>query len=113
MPNGVWMALCIGLTVGLNALGQVLLKLGAQRSPFNLYLLGGLTMYGCSTVIYILLLSRLNLSFVYPLVLGLTLCATLGASVLWLRESVAVGQWIGIGLMLSGLAAIALSHSTR
>jgi multidrug transporter EmrE-like cation transporter len=94
-------------SVVLNTLGQSLLKLGSGQNPLNFYLLGGLTAYAFSTVFYILVLGRLNLSVVYPVVIGLTLVATTFSGAILLKEQVTTLHWIGLGLMLSGLSAIA------
>lgn len=95
------------LTVVLNTIAQTLLKLGAGQNILNLYLLGGLVTYCLSTVFYILVLGKLNLSLTYPLVIGLTVVATTFAGSIVLKEQVPTLQWIGIGLMISGISAIA------
>ncbi len=104
-------SLLILVTVGLNTLAQTLLKLGAGQHPINLYLLSGILTYGVSTVFYILVLGKFNLSIAYSLVIGLTVVATTISSVLILGEKVAPVQWIGIGLMLSGMSAIAFNQN--
>jgi multidrug transporter EmrE-like cation transporter len=110
MPQSLWLGVLVALTVSFNTLAQICMKFGADQSPINRYVVGGVLLYGCSTVLYILALGRLNLSFVYPGVTGLTIIATLLSSLWFLREPVAVGQWVGVGLMLSGLIAIALNQ---
>jgi small multidrug resistance pump len=113
MPNGILILGLMGLTVILNTLAQVFLKLGTgQPSPINLYVAGGLGLYGVSALMYIVILGRLNLSFVYPIMIGLTMITTIFSGILILNERVAVGQWVGVGLMLSGLAAIALNQGS-
>jgi multidrug transporter EmrE-like cation transporter len=99
------------LTVVLNTLAQTLLKLGAGQNILNIYLLGGLFAYGLSTVFYILVLSKLNLSLTYPIVIGLTVVATTFSGAIFLKEQVPSIQWLGIGLMLSGICAIAFGKS--
>lgn len=100
-------SLLIFVTVGLNTLAQALLKLGSGQSLLNLYLLGGTLVYGLSTVLYILVLGKLNLSLAYPVVIGLTVLFTTITGSLLLGEKVLPVQWIGIGLMISGISAIA------
>jgi small multidrug resistance pump len=104
--------LLILISVGLNTLGQTLLKLGSGQSPLNLYLLGGITAYGLSTIFYVLVLGKVNLSIAYPLVIGFTLVATTICGAVVLREKILTLHWIGVGLMLSGLSAIALAKSS-
>lgn len=105
MPNHP--GLLILLTVSLNTLAQALLKLGAGQNPLNPYLGGGILAYGLSTIFYVMFLGKLNLSVAYPVVIGLTLLATTIAGAFLLGEKVTTIHWLGIGLMLSGLCAIA------
>jgi multidrug transporter EmrE-like cation transporter len=99
--------LLILLTVGLNTLAQAFLKLGAGKNSLNSYLCGGILAYGLSTIFYVTFLGKLNLSVAYPVVIGLTLLATTITGAFILGEDVATIHWLGIGLMLSGLCAIA------
>lgn len=107
MPLSFLPALLILSTVGLNTLAQALLKLGAGQSLLNLYLLSGILVYGLSTVMYVLVLGKLNLSLAYPVVIGLTVIFTTMVGSLLLDEKVMPVQWLGIGLMISGISAIA------
>jgi small multidrug resistance pump len=111
MSNPIVFALLIFITVGLNTIAQTLLKLGAGQNPLNLYLLGGICSYGLSTVFYILVLGKLNLSTAYPIVIGLTIVVTTIIGAVVLREKVLVTQWIGVGLLLSGISAIAFAKT--
>ena len=106
MISPAFLIVSVLFTVCLNAIAQLLLKLGANQGGLNLYFISGIASYGFSTVVYTLLLSRLNLSVAYPLVIGLTILATtlLGAFVL--QEKVSSTQWVGVGLMISGISAI-------
>ncbi|BBC24300.1 SMR family transporter [Pseudanabaena sp. ABRG5-3] len=101
-------SILILITVGLNTIAQALLKLGSGQNPLNFYLLGGLFAYGLSTVFYIVVLGKFNLSVAYPVIIGLTVLATTMTGAFLLGEKVATVQWFGIGLMLSGISAIAL-----
>lgn len=109
MPNQLFFALLILITVGLNTLAQTLLKLGSGQNPLNIYLFGGICSYGLSTIFYVVVLGKLNLSVAYPVVIGLTIVVTMIAGAVILREKVAISQWIGVGLILSGIWAIALA----
>lgn len=109
MSNPLIFGLLILITVSLNTIAQTLLKLGAGQNPLNFYLLGGICCYGLSTVFYVLVLGKLNLSIAYPLVIGLTIVVTTIVGAVVLREKVLVTQWVGIGLLLSGISAIALA----
>jgi small multidrug resistance pump len=111
MPTYLGFSLLILVTVGLNTIAQTLLKMGAGQNLLNLYLLGGVLAYGLSTLFYISVLGKSNLSVAYPVVIGLTILATTLAGAIVLREKVAPGQWLGVGLMLSGIWAIAFSKA--
>ena len=102
-------ALLVLTSVGLNTLGQTLLKLGSGQNPLNPYLFGGIVAYGVSTIFYVLVLGKVNLSIAYPMVIGLTLVATTICGAVVLREKIFMLHWVGIGLMLSGLSAIAIA----
>lgn len=112
MSNPIIFVLLILITVSLNTIAQTLLKLGAGQNPLNFYLLGGICCYGLSTVFYVLVLGKLNLSIAYPVVIGLTIVVTTIVGAVVLREKVLVTQWVGIGLLLSGISAIALTKQS-
>jgi multidrug transporter EmrE-like cation transporter len=99
--------LLILTTVGLNTLAQTLLKLGSGQNLLNIYLIGGILVYGLSTAVYIVVLGKFNLSIAYPIVIGLTVLSATVAGAYFLGEKVTIVQWLGIGLMLSGISAIA------
>ncbi|MEQ9552865.1 MAG: SMR family transporter [Coleofasciculus sp. G3-WIS-01] len=109
MLTHLFFSLLILISVGLNTLGQTLLKLGSGQNPMNIYLFAGIFSYGLSTVFYILVLGKLNLSVAYPLVIGLTITCTTIAGAVFLHEKVESVHWLGVGLMLSGISAIALA----
>jgi len=112
MSNQLVFSLLILITVGLNTVAQNLLKLGAAQNPWNIYLLGGICSYGLSTIFYVVVLGKLNLSVAYPVVIGLTIVVTMLTGAIVLKEKVLIPQWIGVGLILSGIGAIALGKST-
>jgi small multidrug resistance pump len=108
MQNYLQLGLLIFMTVGLNTLAQLLLKLGSGQTFLNFNLLGGVVVYGLSTVVYILALGKLNLSAIYPVVIGLTVFSVTMMGAFLLKEKVTNTQWVGLGLMLSGISTIAL-----
>ena len=113
MPTQIIFSFLIFVTVGLNTVAQVLLKSGATQNFLNLYLLGGVFTYGLSTLVYISVLSKLNLSVAYPVVIGLTIVATTIAGAILLREKVSTVNWIGVGLIISGICAVAFGDFSR
>lgn len=112
MNSYFFLTTLILITVVLNTIAQTLLKLGAGQNILNIYLLGGILNYGLSTVLYVLVLSKLNLSVTYPVVIGLTVVATTFSGAFFLKEQVTTIHWLGIGLMLSGISAIAFGKSS-
>lgn len=112
MLTHLFFVLLILITVALNTVAQTWLKLGSGQGLFNPYFLGGIAAYGVSTIFYILVLGKFNLSVAYPIVIGLTVAATTLSGAFLLREKVLLMQWVGIGLMLSGISAIALAKAS-
>ncbi|WP_035986551.1 SMR family transporter [Leptolyngbya sp. KIOST-1] len=111
MTNPLIFGVLITSTVGLNTFAQVLLKMGSGKTLPNIYLLGGVLAYGISTLMYILVLSKVNLSVAYPLVIGLTVISTTVFGAAFFQEKVGITAWLGIGLMLSGIWAIAFAKN--
>ncbi|MDQ2737016.1 MAG: SMR family transporter [Pseudomonadota bacterium] len=71
-------------------------------------ILGGLTCYVVSVVVWIVALSRIDVSIAYPMLsLGYVLNALLAS---WLfGEAVSLQRWLGIGVILLGVALVARS----
>jgi small multidrug resistance pump len=120
MLNQLLFGLLVLVSVALNTAGQILLKQGATQAIealkqeasylvaiLNLPLLSGLFAYGLSTIFYIAVLSKLNLSMAYPIVIGLTVIFTVMAGAILFTEKVPMVAWVGVGLILSGISAIA------
>jgi small multidrug resistance pump len=108
MTNAAILPMLVLASVVLNTAGQGLLKLGAGQNPLNFYLMSGLFAYGLSTIFYVAVLGKLNLSIVYPVVIGLTIISTTMVGAIFLREQISPLHWLGVGLMLSGVSAIGL-----
>lgn len=113
MPTQLLSIALILLIVGLNTAAQILMKIGAGNSFINVYLLSGIAVYGISTIFYILILGKFNLSVAYPVVIGLTMIVTAISGAVLLKEKIPTTHWLGIGLMLSGISAIALSKPSH
>jgi multidrug transporter EmrE-like cation transporter len=106
------------LALTLNALANVLLKMGATRLPgwsepgamtrllANPYLLTGLTLFALNVVFYAAALSRLNLSVAYPVMVAGGLIVVVVASVVWLREPMTTTQLSGIVLLVLGILLV-------
>lgn len=110
--------------VGLNAAAQLLLKAGASAvgaisgwsglraaAPvlaLHPGILGGLSCYVVSVVVWIVALSRVEVSIAYPMLsLGYVANALLA---MWLfGEAVSLQRWVGIAVILVGVALVARS----
>lgn len=107
----------------LNTIGQIVMKAGAAsltsvsfsiatlphvfltilKSPL---MMGALSLYGLSAVVWIMALSKLDLSQAYPMTsIGYILTAIIG--VLAFGEVLTVGRVIGLGLILAGVFILA------
>ncbi len=71
----------------------------------NTYIIAGLIMYGLSTVFWLIALSRMDLSFVYPFI-SLTYILVLSLSYLVLKESIGLNKIAGSVLIILGLILI-------
>jgi multidrug transporter EmrE-like cation transporter len=109
----------------LNAAAQLLLKAGTNAigqfefSAANLapigwkvatqpYILGGLTCYAVSVVVWILALSRVEVSIAYPMLSIGYVVNALAAYVLF-GEAVGVQRLVGIGIIIIGVYIVARS----
>lgn len=119
----VWILL--GVTVVLTGCAQICLKLGMQsalvhadpaRGALGLVLaagtewrlLGGLALYGLSTVTWLFVLSRLPLSLAYPFV-GLSFVTVAVLSAALLGERIVPLQAAGTALIAVGVVLVAVS----
>ncbi|MGQ9732538.1 MAG: EamA family transporter [Candidatus Zipacnadales bacterium] len=109
-------AICLGAT------GQVLIKIGLRnlgthptpavvvmslfRSPF---VASGFACYGISSVLYLLALSKLALSYAYPMIALSYVIVTVLAWRL-LNESVPTLRIVGLSIIMFGVIVVAFSH---
>ncbi|OIN89649.1 multidrug resistance protein [Candidatus Beckwithbacteria bacterium CG22_combo_CG10-13_8_21_14_all_01_47_9] len=100
----------------LAALGQLILKSGMNqvgkfdlvRSFTNPVVLLGLCFYGASLILWMMVLTKENLSFVYPLV-AFSYVVTVVLSRLVLHEPVPSLRWLGLAVIVVGILLIAKS----
>ncbi|TCO78138.1 EamA-like transporter family protein [Plasticicumulans lactativorans] len=115
----------IVLSVSISALAQIVLKLGVSTplDPLvrnagrltqawavisNGYVLLGFLLYGLGALVWLAVLSRVDVSQAYPFVgLGFILTLVLGALVL--GEAVGPTRWAGALLVMAGIACLARS----
>ena len=100
----------IATIVALNTVAQGLLKVGASRGLLSRQMIGGVGAYGLSTLLYVMVLSKAKLTLAYPVIIGATVVATCIVSVRFLGERVGPVQWAGIGLVVAGIACIAVTR---
>lgn len=105
--------LLLSINIILLVAGQTLWKVGLTgidtkfsmnnilRMFLNPYIFGGLIIYGLATVIWLYILSRTELSLVYPIQ---SLCYVVAAvvAILIFRENIPVTRWCGLGLIVLG-----------
>lgn len=113
------------ITVGLNVSGQLLMKQGMQtvgaihgnlaaiaeglsKAFFSPFVLGGVAAYGLSSVFWLLLLSRVELSYAYPaLSLGYVVITLISAFLL--GEQVSGLRWAAVLVICVGVVLLSRS----
>ena len=112
------------VSVLLGVLGQLLLKMGMTqvgslesegglgglvrvgiRVFSNMKVIGGFAAYGVSSLFWIVVLSRINLSLAYPM-LALNFVLVPLTAWLLLGEQVPPLRWLGIGIIVAGVVII-------
>lgn len=103
----------------LNGCANLLLKIGvarlsepsdaslALRAMENPALLLGLCLFAANVLCYVAALSQFKLSVAYPVMVAGSLLVVVLSSAVWLGESLAIGQWCGIALLLVGIVLVA------
>jgi len=110
-------------SVALAAAGQILMKYGMRMIGvfpvrellskivsiiFNPFVFSGLSLFGFSSIIWLVVLSRLELSFVYPMVSVAYIIVTI-ASFFLFSEQVTLIRWLGILTICAGVILISRS----
>lgn len=106
----------IFIPIILAALGQLILKIGMNKlGQFNLIktfthptVILGLFFYGLSLILWLLVLSKEKLSFVYPLV-AFSYVVTVFLSKIILKEPVPNLRWLGLAVIVIGILIVAKS----
>ncbi len=99
--------LCLKRGVGNQQLSGLLAILAAFRNP---YVVLGFLSYGLSSLLWLAVLSRTDLSFAYPLVSISYLGTVLGAAIFF-HEEVSLIRWAGVLLICAGIAFMVRSGS--
>ena len=118
----------VGILFG--AFGGILMKLGAGnigtlnlgnfhevvaffiKSFTNITILSGVVLYFLSALIWLLLLTKLDISYVQP-ILALTYVVTPILAIILLNESVPTMRWVGIAIIVLGVFVVARTSSTK
>lgn len=98
--------------------GQLLWKAGMKDQEFNTftnivriiftpYILGGLVIYGVATLLWLYILSKAELSYVYPFT-SIVQIIMLLCAVFIFKEDVHITRWIGVLLITSGVALVGI-----
>jgi len=119
--RGSTVALFLLIAISLGAFGQISLKHGMKhldlgplgprmalqvvRAVFTPYVLLGLGLYAISSCFWLVVLSKWNLSYAYPMI-AISYVAVVLLSRLFFRDHVLPLQWAGIVLMCTGLVLV-------
>lgn len=101
----------------MSASGLILLKSGSGNFALNVSsnllnlsistkMLVGLALYVFSFLLFIFIIPKFNLSYIYPMSAGLLYIIILVASIFFLNEKVTTINLLGSALILSGIVAI-------
>ncbi len=118
----MWVPLVVLLgAILLGAAGQICLKFGladlGAKSLFvvitamfrNWFVLGGFLAYGASSLLYLFVLSRLDVSYAYPMVALNYIFVTILAWLI-LKESVPAVRILGLAIILVGVMVFATGY---
>lgn len=119
----MWVALAVLLgAIMLGAVGQICLKsgllaMGQKLALFevltamfrNWLVLGGFVAYGVSSVLYLFVLSRLDLSYAYPMIALNYIFVTILAWLI-LKEIVPPMRIVGLAIIFLGVVVFATSY---
>jgi len=119
----MWIPLTVLLgAIMLGGAGQICLKfglgaLGAKPPLFvvvssmfrNWFVLGGFVAYGVSSLLYLFVLSRLDLSYAYPMVALNYVFVTILAWLI-LKEVVPAARIVGLAIICLGVVVLATSY---
>lgn len=123
--HGVVLALALA-SIAMGAVAQVLFKVGmssaavraavaeggavavARAVAFNPGIVGGLTLYGLGTMLWLAVLSRAELSQAYPFI-GLSFVLTAGMSYVLFNDAITLSRVLGILLIVAGVVLVGRS----
>lgn len=97
--------------------GLLLFKIGSKNLKFgvgtngfdisiNWLVIFGILLYMISFILWLIIVSKMNLSIAMPIQVGVVNILVLIVSTLVLKESVSITQWIGTVIIIGGLFLI-------
>ena len=110
-----WAVASLWLSVLICAIAHLILRASARGLSENVEIAAiagvaiGLIVYGSGTVLWILCLRRLELSFAYPASALQLVLVYLGATA-FLGETIPIQRWIGVGVIVAGIAILSKSE---
>ena len=119
---GKWAGILVAVLAG--AVAQTLMKMGTRqvgpfgedpvvpyliRLLFSPFVVAAILTYGLGVVSYMLMLSRLELSFLYPVMTALGLTMAVAVSIALFGEQVSLLRFGGILLMVLGVFLVSRS----
>jgi drug/metabolite transporter (DMT)-like permease len=108
----------IGIYLTLSLSGVVLFKLGTEKEflvsiyngifsfKISFISLLGLVCYGCSFLMYMLLISKFDMTYIVPITTGITQVLTVILAVLIFKESLTISKIAGTALVIIGVVII-------
>jgi len=109
-------AICLGvigqllMKHGTNLSGKLALSLdSARKAAVSPFIVGGVLCYAISAMFYIVVVSKLPLSYVYPLVAISYVVVTICSRLLF-RETINGLRWAGLAVICAGVVLLALSQ---
>jgi drug/metabolite transporter (DMT)-like permease len=113
------LAVLIAVYLACSTFGLILVRMGAPASSLSLKegLLGitlnvgtlvGMALYVGSFLLWMVLLQKYPVSYIVPMVSGLSYVGVMVAAVLLLKETVSPTHWIGIVVILVGIVLMNL-----
>jgi len=112
METKAWTIALAAFCALMGSFGQLLFKLGSSSVSLSVWswvtnprILGGMALYGLSAILFIVALKHGNLSVLYPVIATSYVWVAL-ISARFLGEPLSVLQWVGIVLILGGVALV-------
>lgn len=112
--NSMIIVILFVLYVVLASSGLVLFKLGTINGsiikvfgitiPFSWKMLIGIICYGCSFLLWLYIVSHMNLTFAMPLSVAIVNMLVIVESCTFLKEKITITQGIGIFVVMLGIA---------